>query len=79
VSWATSSNMPEGGAPLRGGCTRAVLFTVIFQAPGFYERAGYEVLGRIECDPLGHTRICMTKKLGGTRSPPILSLALTDS
>jgi GNAT superfamily N-acetyltransferase len=49
---------------LRRGCTRAVLFTVTFQAPGFYEREGYQVLGRIECDPPGHTRICMTKKLG---------------
>jgi GNAT superfamily N-acetyltransferase len=46
------------------GCSRAILFTVTFQAPGFYERLGYQALGRIECDPPGHTRICMTKKLG---------------
>ena len=49
---------------VRRGCSRAVLFTVTFQAPGFYERQGYQVLGRIECKPPGHTRICMTKKLG---------------
>jgi GNAT superfamily N-acetyltransferase len=49
---------------LRRGCSRAILFTVTFQAPGFYERQGYQALGRIECDPSGHTRICMTKKLG---------------
>lgn len=49
----------------RRGCSRAVLFTVTFQAPGFYERQGYQVLGRIECDPPGATRVCMTKKLGG--------------
>jgi GNAT superfamily N-acetyltransferase len=49
---------------LRRGCSRAILFTVTFQAPDFYERQGYQVLGRIECDPPGHTRICMTKKLG---------------
>jgi len=49
---------------VRRGCSRAVLFTVTFQAPGFYERQGYQALGRIECDPPGHTRICMTKKLG---------------
>jgi GNAT superfamily N-acetyltransferase len=48
----------------RRGCSRAVLFTVTFQAPGFYERQGYEVLGRLECDPPGFTRICMTKRLG---------------
>jgi GNAT superfamily N-acetyltransferase len=49
---------------VRRGCSRAVLFTVTFQAPGFYERQGYQALGCIECDPPGHTRICMTKKLG---------------
>jgi GNAT superfamily N-acetyltransferase len=49
---------------LRRGCSKAILFTVTFQAPGFYERQGYQALGRIECDPPGHTRICMTKKLG---------------
>src|SRR5882757_6758010 len=49
---------------IRRGCSRAILFTVTFQAPGFYERQGYRALGRIECDPPGHTRICMTKKLG---------------
>lgn len=51
----------EEGA--RRGCSRAVLFTVTFQAPGFYARQGYHELGRIECDPPGHTRICMTKTL----------------
>jgi hypothetical protein len=40
-----------------------VLFTITFQAPGFYERCGYRVLGRIECPPPGHTRICMIKTL----------------
>lgn len=49
---------------LRRGCSRAIRFTVTFQAPGFYDRQGYQVLDRIECDPPGHTRICMTKKLG---------------
>jgi GNAT superfamily N-acetyltransferase len=49
---------------LRRGCSRAILFTVTFQAPGFYERQGYRVLARIECAPPGHTRICMTKDLG---------------
>ena len=53
----------------RRGCSRAVLFTVTFQAPGFYERQGYEELGRIECDPPGFTRICMTKRLGADPPP----------
>jgi len=55
----------------RRGCSRAVLFTVTFQAPGFYERQGYEVLGRIECDPPGHTRICMTKRLDAAPTAPV--------
>ena len=55
----------EEGA--RRGCARAVLFTVHFQAPGFYLRQGYEVLGRLDLDPPGHTRLIMTKKLGASR------------
>jgi len=45
------------------GCSSAVLFTITFQAPEFYERRGYRVLGRVECPPPGHTRICMIKTL----------------
>ncbi len=47
----------------RRGCTAAVLFTIMFQAPDFYARLGYAELGRVECDPPGHTRVCMTKRL----------------
>jgi GNAT superfamily N-acetyltransferase len=53
----------EEGA--RRGCSRAVLSTLSFQAPGFYRRQGWQVLGRIDCDPPGHTRFMMTKKLAG--------------
>ena len=49
----------------RRGCSRAILSTLSFQAPGFYQRQGWEVLGRVDCDPPGHTRFMMTKKLGG--------------
>jgi GNAT superfamily N-acetyltransferase len=45
------------------GCTRAVLSTVHFQAPGFYQKQGWEVAARIDCEPPGHTRFYMTKKL----------------
>jgi GNAT superfamily N-acetyltransferase len=51
----------------RRGCTRAVLFTVHFQAPGFYLRQGYEVFGRLDLDPPGHTRFIMTKRLRAAR------------
>lgn len=47
----------------RRGCRRAVLFTITFQAPGFYERHGYHVFGRIDCEPPGHARLFMTKTL----------------
>jgi GNAT superfamily N-acetyltransferase len=50
----------EEGA--RRGCSRAILSTLSFQAPGFYERLGWQLLGRID-DPPGHTRFMMTKKL----------------
>jgi ribosomal protein S18 acetylase RimI-like enzyme len=46
------------------GCSAAVLYTITFQAPGFYERNGCQVLGRIEYLPPGHARLCMTKRLG---------------
>lgn len=45
------------------GCSTAVLYTITFQAPGFYERGGYQALGRIEVEAPGHTRLCMTKRL----------------
>jgi GNAT superfamily N-acetyltransferase len=47
----------------RRGCTRAVLSTIHFQAPGFYAKQCWEVAGRIDCEPPGHTRFYMTKKL----------------
>jgi GNAT superfamily N-acetyltransferase len=48
---------------VRRGCSAAVLFTIIFQASRFYAKRGYRELGRVECDPPGYTRICMTKPL----------------
>jgi GNAT superfamily N-acetyltransferase len=47
----------------RRGCSRGVLSTLHFQAPGFYLKQGWEVAARIECEPPGHTRFYMTKKL----------------
>jgi GNAT superfamily N-acetyltransferase len=35
----------------RRGCTRAVLSTLHFQAPGFYLKQGWEVAARIDCAP----------------------------
>lgn len=46
----------------RRGCTNAVLFTISFQAPGFYERCGYRSFGEIQ-GTKGISRFFMTKTL----------------
>jgi len=48
----------------RRGCTRGVLYTLNFQAEGFYQRHGWQVFGEIATDPPGVSRIFMTKELG---------------
>ena len=45
------------------GCRTAVLYTISFQAPGFYERNGWRVFGEVPCDPPGTSRVFMTKSL----------------
>jgi GNAT superfamily N-acetyltransferase len=47
----------------RRGCRSAVLYTISFQAPGFYQRHGWRIFGEIACDPPGTSRIFMTKDL----------------
>lgn len=47
----------------RRGCGSGVLYTISFQAPGFYERHGWRAFGEIPCDPPGTRRIFMTKEL----------------
>ena len=45
------------------GCRAAVLYTISFQAPGFYRKQGWELLGEVPCDPPGTSRVFMTKAL----------------
>jgi GNAT superfamily N-acetyltransferase len=47
----------------RRGCKSAFLFTITYQAPGFYERHGWTEFGRIACDPPGTARVFMSKAL----------------
>ncbi|PSJ60597.1 GNAT family N-acetyltransferase [Kumtagia ephedrae] len=47
----------------RRGCKRAVVETSSFQAPGFYERHGYEEFGRVAFGTGGHARIFLRKEL----------------
>ncbi len=52
-----------GSQARRRGCTRVSLFTLSFQAPGFYLKKGYEAAAELGCDPPGATRFLMTKRL----------------
>jgi len=54
--------MAEAEAAERG-CRRGVLYTISFQAPGFYERHGWREFGRVPCAPPGTARVFMTKEL----------------
>jgi GNAT superfamily N-acetyltransferase len=47
----------------RRGCVAAVLYTISFQAPGFYERHGWRRFGEVACQPAGTSRIFLTKPL----------------
>jgi GNAT superfamily N-acetyltransferase len=45
------------------GCSRVSLNTMEIQAPGFYQKQGYAMAAKLECDPPGITRYVMTKRL----------------
>lgn len=47
----------------RRGCASAVLYTISFQAPEFYERRGWRRFGDIACSPEGTSRVFMSKTL----------------
>jgi GNAT superfamily N-acetyltransferase len=52
----------EAAARARG-CRQVVLFTYELQAPGFYERRGYELVGRIDDCPVGTAALWFRKRL----------------
>ena len=47
----------------RRGCRFGVLYTVSFQAPAFYERLGWRIMGEVPCEPAGTSRVFLTKEL----------------
>ncbi len=48
---------------LRRGCKNVILYTIEFQAPGFYRRLGYEEFGRIASGPAEQARVFFKKEL----------------
>ncbi|WP_024972663.1 GNAT family N-acetyltransferase [Ralstonia pickettii] len=47
----------------RRGCRSAVVYTISFQAPWFYERNGWVRFGEVPCDPPGTSRVFLSKAL----------------
>ncbi|MGW2254245.1 GNAT family N-acetyltransferase [Kitasatospora sp. NPDC001660] len=47
------------------GCRAAVLYTISFQAPDFYRKLGWQLMGEVPCDPPGTSRVFLTKDLTG--------------
>jgi ribosomal protein S18 acetylase RimI-like enzyme len=45
------------------GAVRATLETFTFQAPGFYAKRGYSVVGRLDDYPPGHAKLFLSKRL----------------
>ncbi|GAA5187863.1 hypothetical protein GCM10023322_37150 [Rugosimonospora acidiphila] len=60
----------------RRGCTRMVVSSMTFQAPGFYRRHGYVETGRTEGLPGGHSDVHFFKRLDGKATGPRLRVAV---
>jgi ribosomal protein S18 acetylase RimI-like enzyme len=44
-------------------CRQIVLETHSFQAPGFYRKLGFEVIGKVDGYPMGHQYLTLVKRL----------------
>lgn len=52
---------------IKRGCVGAFVDTASFQAPGFYQRLGYALYGRLANFPPGHERLYFHKLFGAAR------------
>ena len=52
---------------VRRGCRQIVLSTHSFQAPQFYHKLGYTIVGQYDDYPAGHTSHFLRKRLGGAK------------
>jgi GNAT superfamily N-acetyltransferase len=54
--------MAEAEARARG-CSRAIVDTYSFQAPGFYQKFGYRIVATVDDKPPGHRHYTLVKDL----------------
>ncbi|KWT62124.1 GCN5 family acetyltransferase [Streptomyces albus subsp. albus] len=62
--WGTKLLRAAEEEGIRRGCDRAAVSSYTFQAPEFYQRQGYEEVGRLPGIPGGHEDVYLYKKLG---------------
>ncbi len=72
----TRMMMAAEAEAVQRGCMGAHLDTYDFQAPGFYQKLGYEVFGSIEDHPPGHTRFWMRKRFADPSTDATASTGL---
>ncbi|WP_239133980.1 GNAT family N-acetyltransferase [Rugosimonospora africana] len=74
--WGTRLLRTAEDEARRRGCSRMVVSSMSFQAPGFYRRHGYVETGRTERLPGGHCDVHFFKRLDGPSAAPRLRVAV---